>query len=69
MAEAPKKHEVWVNAGWPDQKRTYIGHDAFEAAMAYSALAERFGTQASGWKEIIWTIDGRAHQRESRVVA
>lgn len=60
---APKVHEVWANPGMPDEQQVYRGNDPHAAALCYSAAVQTYATKAD---EVIWTIDGYAHQHQRR---
>lgn len=59
----PKVHEVWANPGMPDEQRVYRGDDPTTAALSYAAATQTFTKKSD---EVVWTIDGYAHQHQRR---
>lgn len=61
--KAPEIHEVWANPGFPDEQQVYRGPDPQTAAISYANAVQVFYKATD---EVIWTIDGRAHQHQRR---
>lgn len=56
-----ESHEVWVDPGWPSERRVYRGDDPNAAALSYAQVV----ANPSRRYEVVWTVDGRTHQREA----